>query len=460
MGSFDNGFIRPSPDGGLEQQIKNALYENLVASEDINAGDLVGRVVTGAELAYTNGALPDAYVLSIVWLDSSRFAIMYQATSSSVGVKVGKINSDNSITFGSAYTESGYVYGNMCLLDTDKLIFAYAISGAGTARLRVATISDTSISAPNLNNFMANSGACVIRVVALTPALIVVGCVLDGASDYLYAVAGTISGDTITFGSNYTVIAQAYNTGGNQYLNQWDLCKIDSTRFAMGIYGTSGYAEIIAGSVSGTVITLGSKVSTSSASTSVAVVLENENTLLLIWKCYTYSSEYPLRLARFSISGTALTSVGNIFTLYLSSDGESADISQSLDSNFYFKKSATPNTYYLLVMQKAAFASANAINIVFSATIDNEKAFINSVIGMYQSGYSGTMYCVMDTFENRAAVGVSMMTSGSYRAVYASATSGQICKSSKPSGGYKFGTSGIAVGGAKAGENITCRMWG
>lgn len=77
----------------------------------------------------------------------------------------------------------------------------------------------------------------------------------DGATNTVYAVIGTISGGTITFGTPVSVGADS--TYANSAKAAWNAA---GTTLVVAFRGATAYANIIAGTVSGTVITFGTAV--------------------------------------------------------------------------------------------------------------------------------------------------------------------------------------------------------
>ena len=100
-----------------------------------------------------------------------------------------------------------------------------------------------------------------ISVSALDSTHFVVGYQDYGNSSYGTAIIGTISGSTISYGSEYV-----FNSATTYDIS---ISALDSTHFVVGYYdgGNSGYGTAIIGTVSGSTISYGSEYVFNSAST-------------------------------------------------------------------------------------------------------------------------------------------------------------------------------------------------
>ena len=143
--------------------------------------------------------------------------------------------------------------------DSNKVVIAYRISGQGTAI--VATVSGTSISYGTEVAFESN-GSQQISATFDSDSNKVVIAYRDGLTDYGEAVVGTVSGTSISFGT--IVVFNAATTA--QLSTTFDS---DSNKVVISYedMGNSNYGTAIVGTVSGTSISFGSEAVFESAET-------------------------------------------------------------------------------------------------------------------------------------------------------------------------------------------------
>ena len=145
-------------------------------------------------------------------------------------------------------------------LDSTHVVVAYADSSSN-GKVVIGTISDKQITWGTAVTFNAAS-TNYISVVALTSTSFVVVYRDEGNSNYGTAIAGTVSGTTITLGSETTFWT-------TDYASYTDVCRLDDTHFFVGFQGNDGanlYPRSVVGSVSGTTITFGTVVTVNTGS--------------------------------------------------------------------------------------------------------------------------------------------------------------------------------------------------
>ncbi len=226
-----------------------------------SANPSVGSVVT---FNSTNSSPSAAYDAS-----SGKVVIAYSQYDSGSGYDgkaiVGTVNpSNNSITFGSAVTfNSGQSsYQSVTYVGSGKVVVAYTDSNQFTGRAKVGTVSGTSISFGSAGTF--NNRTTDLKSVSNGNGKVVVVYTdaQSGAGDKGTAVVGTVSGTSISFGSEVI-----FNTG----LTYRFACAYDSTNDKVVVFyqdqsnSSSGRAKV--GTISGTSISFGSETIFSSTNT-------------------------------------------------------------------------------------------------------------------------------------------------------------------------------------------------
>ncbi len=184
---------------------------------------------------------------------NNKIVIVYKDyTNSSYGTAIVGTVSGSSICFGSPVVFSGTNAVSLpsCVFDpsSNKVVIAYGQGSTGVAN--VGTVSGTSISFGSAVTFEASDTAEFTSLAYDANAQKVV-IAYRGVSNYGYSLVGTVSGTSISFGTKVTffsayaeALAITYDANAQKVVIAW--------------YGTSGYGTAIVGTVSGTNISFGS----------------------------------------------------------------------------------------------------------------------------------------------------------------------------------------------------------
>ncbi len=221
----------------------------------------IGAISYSSEYVFNSAT---TYYLSVSALDSTHFVVVYQDYSnSSYGTAIIGTISGSTISYGSEYVfNSATTYEiSVSALDSTHFVVGYqddGNSGYGTAI--IGTISGSTISYGSEYVFNQASTS-YISVSALDSTHFVVGYRDDGNSSYGTAIIGTISGSTISYGSEYV-----FNSATTSYIS---VSALDSTHFVVGYrdYGGDKYGHCKIGTISGSTISYGSEYVFNSAST-------------------------------------------------------------------------------------------------------------------------------------------------------------------------------------------------
>jgi len=226
-------------------------------------GTVSGSTISyGNEYTYNSAATSE---ISVVVLDSTHFVVGYQDSGGDTygHAKIGTV-SGSTITYGDEYTfnSAATIYIAAATLDSSHFVVSYRDDGGddyGCAR--VGTVSGTSISYGSEATF--NSAITIsTTVTALDSTHFVVGYRDYGGDNYAHAKVGTVSGSAIAYGGEYT-FNPAVNTGGISVV------ALDTTHFVVSYrdYGGDTYGHAKLGTVSGSTITYGSESTFNSADT-------------------------------------------------------------------------------------------------------------------------------------------------------------------------------------------------
>lgn len=202
-------------------------------------------------------------IAGVAKLNTDKFVIASACGDNIEGsYRVGTRQSDNTITWGtvqtneSAMTEASL---NLCPLGTDKFLSIWQEYSTAYIHFQVNTVSGTTITfgtavqETNQGYMSLNYGSLAQLT---TDKAVTCHRNLDGGSFYSYAQVVTVSGTTPTYGALYQYPANAsVNT-------QQDICCPSTSNFVICFRdgGDSNHGKLIAGTVSGTTITLGTEV--------------------------------------------------------------------------------------------------------------------------------------------------------------------------------------------------------
>jgi len=215
--------------------------------------DIDGNNLSSSEFVFNTAGL---VYISIAMIDSTHFVIAYcDYGNNNYGTAIIGTVSGSSISFGSEYVfnAAGTYYPFAATIDSTHFVIAYADDGNnnnGTAI--IGTISGTSISFGS--KYVFNAGHTNYISAAMIDSTHFVVAYMDvGNSSYGTAIIGTVSGTSISFGSEYV-----FNAADNYYIS---VATLDSTHFVVAWQdaGNSNYGTAIIGTVSGSSISFGSE---------------------------------------------------------------------------------------------------------------------------------------------------------------------------------------------------------
>jgi hypothetical protein len=223
-------------------------------------GTISGSTISyGSEYVFNQAST--SYI-SVSALDSTHFVVGYcDGGNSDYGTAIIGTISGSTISYSSEYVfnQASTSYISVSALDSTHFVVGYCDSGnKGTAI--IGTISGSTISYGS--EYVFNSATIAyISVSALDSTHFVVGYCDGGNSDYGTAIIGTISGSTISYSSEYV-----FNSAITDYIS---VSALDSTHFVVGYrdYNNSRYGTAIIGTISGSTISYGSEYVFNSAAT-------------------------------------------------------------------------------------------------------------------------------------------------------------------------------------------------
>ena len=287
-------------------------------------GTVSGNTISfGSEVVF-NSTGNTQYISAIYDSTNQKVVIVYQDIGDSYYGKaiVGTV-SGTSISFGSEVTfnsaNTGYIAATF--VGSGKVVVVYQDSSNG--KVKVGTVSGTSISFGSEVTFNSGSVPGTSTIYDSTNNKVVIAYRDGGNSSYGTAIVGTVSGTSISFGSEVV-----FNTANTVY----NSCTYDSTNSKVVVVytdgGNSNYLTSRVGTVSGTSISFGSAVVFNSAGTNYfsATFDSNSGKVVIGWN-NNGNSDHGTAIVG-TVSGTSI-SFGSALVF---NSGASSYVSSTYDS--------------------------------------------------------------------------------------------------------------------------------
>jgi len=239
---------------------------------------------------------------------NNKVVIAYQDNgNSNYGTAIVGTVSGTSISFGTPVLfESATIYHTSATFDSNsnKVVIAYRDAGNsnyGTAI--IGTVSGTSISFGSAVVFETANANYESVVFDSNSNKIVIAYRDEGNSSFGTAIVGTVSGTSISFGS-----AVVFNSGTTSPISATFDSNSNKVVIAYPDSGNSGYGTAIVGTVSGTSISVGSEVVYESANTNgnVSAVFDSSNNKVVIAYPDNGNSSYGTAIVG-TVSGTSIS---------------------------------------------------------------------------------------------------------------------------------------------------------
>jgi hypothetical protein len=309
------------------------FYQDKVSSPSNYGRSVVGTVSGssisfGSEVTFSSGSVN--YIEAVHYANTGKIVVVYQdnANSNYGTAKVGTV-SGTSISFGSASVyNSGSQSIQAVTVDTtnDKVVIGYRDNGnGGYGTGVVGTVSGTSISFGSETLITSSNSA----------GKSVGGCVFDSSSGkvvmayqdltspgyYSYAVVATVSGTSISFGTPVVISSTNASPKGALFHSP-------TNQVIIGYVTSGNNSKFRVGSVSGTSISFGAESSASSwVSGKKAMCLDADNNVIASFR--DASSGWYGKFAVGTVSGTTMT--WTTPALFSSSIMQSSQISSAYD---------------------------------------------------------------------------------------------------------------------------------
>lgn len=235
------------------QQTEEVNADDVINFLNVNGARAEGDITFGGEYVFNSGI---TYFNSSTTLDPNHFIVAYMDHSNSDfgTVIIGTING-NQVTYGPEFVFSSAAANEISIASLDETHFILAYRdhnnyNYGTAV--IGTVAGNNISFSS-NFVFSTSGTWNCSAVSLSATLFVISYRVDAwPAGYSAAIAGSISGNSITFGDE-----QAFNFSTTAYSS---IIKMDESKFIIAYLDYESYVgTAISGLVSGNSISFGSK---------------------------------------------------------------------------------------------------------------------------------------------------------------------------------------------------------
>ena len=398
--SADSSYVSATFDSN-----SNKVVISYQDSGNSNYGTAVVGTVSGTSITFGTPVVfesANAYDQSITFdSNANKVVICYvDAGNSSRGTAIVGTVSGTSISFGTASTfNTGVTTQTTATFDSNanKIVVAYRDNGNssyGTAA--VGTVSGTSISFGSETVFQSATTTELSATFDTNSNKVVITYKNGGNSNYGTAIVGTVSGTSISFGT-----AVAFESATTTYTSATFDSSSNKIVIAYRDGGNSGNGTAIVGTVSGTSISFGSAVVFQSSDTEyISATFDSSNNKVSI--SYKDNGNTKGKAIVGTVSGTSI-SFGTAVEYESSSSPQW--ISSAFDSNagsvaIAYKDTGNSNYGTAVVLQTVTKNVADFIGIADAAISDTASGNITIKGGIAANGLSsltpGSTYYVQD----------------------------------------------------------------
>ena len=237
---------------------------------------------------------------------NGKVVIAYANNSSSVGQAIVGTVSGTSISFGTEVTfqSSGVAQLTSSVYDVTDGVIVISYTYGGSGYSIVGTVSGTSISFGTRVLFSSNVGRDVAAIFVGSSKVVVTYC-QNSSPYYAYAIVGTVSGTSISFGTAVLL----YNSQTDELAITYDSA---NSKVVVALTGPANYyGRAFVGTVSGTSISFGSVQVFNSASTdTISIAYSNAAGKVLF--CFNSGSASKAELG--IVSGSSMTFSSSFIT--------------------------------------------------------------------------------------------------------------------------------------------------
>jgi hypothetical protein len=361
----------------------------------------------GSTVTFENASTD--YISATFDSNSNKVVVSYQDTAnSSYGTSVVGTVSGNSISFGTPVVFASYTISRTSSTfdsTANKVVIAFKYDLLSYGRALVGTVSGTSISFGSIAaNFAFNMSQTPSVTFDSTNGKVVVAYSDAGNSDYGTAKVGTVSGTSISFGG-----ATVFNAGATYLLSATYDTNAQKVVIAYNDGDNNGYGTAVVGTVSGTSISFGSETVFYSSGSINAVSATYDSTNSKVFIAFARIPSYYGTAVVGTVSGTSISfGTPTVFE----SKASYWSIGTTFDSNSnkvviaYTEVTTTPPPTYALPCtvsgtsisfgSKSAFSNPSTFSDISPVFDSNSNKVVISYVGPNSNGVS-------NVFQNEAS---------------------------------------------------------
>ena len=296
------------PTGGGQNSVDFVATGTLASGQAValktdGTVEAITGVAEGAGTPSVFEAASSTYISSTFDSVNNKVVIVYSATSATGYAVVGTV-SGTSISFGTPVvfaSGSPGIYWQNVVFDSNAQKVAIAYYGNGPGYAIVGTVSGTSISFGSPAQFNNQYVSYISLAFDSTNNKVIIAYRDQNNSDYGTAIVATVSGTSISFGTK-----TIFNSAGTP----WISAVYDSTNNKIVIgyqdYGNSSSSTAIVGTVSGTSISFGTAVSIQSDASYITTIFDSTNNKIVISYRNNANSNYGTSAVG-TVSGTSIS---------------------------------------------------------------------------------------------------------------------------------------------------------
>jgi hypothetical protein len=297
------------PTGGGQNSVDFVATGTLASGQAValkadGTVEAITGVAEGAGTPSVFEAASSTYISSTFDSVNNKVVIVYSATSAAGYAVVGTV-SGTSISFGTPVvfaSGSPGIYWQNVVFDSNAQKVAIAYYGNGPGYAIVGTVSGTSISFGSPAQFNNQYVSYISLAFDSTNNKVIIAYRDQNNSDYGTAIVATVSGTSISFGTK-----AIFNSAGTP----WISAVYDSTNNKIVIAyqdydGISDYGTAIVGTVSGTSISFGTAATYESDASYISAIFDSTNNKIVISYRAAASSNYG-KSAVGTVSGTSIS---------------------------------------------------------------------------------------------------------------------------------------------------------
>ncbi len=395
-------YVPPSTNASSFIGITNAAISSGATGEVAVKGGLsTGGNVLPYSLSFGSSAVFESttagYTATAYDSNNNKIVVGYSDSQGYGAVSIGTV-SGSAISYATPvrYTAQGGTSYNTVVYDptNQKVVAIYADSNnSNHGYAVVGTVSGTTTSWGSPVVFTANNSRYYSAAFDSNAGKIVIAY-QNQANTYGQAIVGTVSGTSISFGTAVT-----FEAASARYVNIGFDSNVNKVVIAYRDDGNSGYGTSIVGTVSGTSISFGSAVIFESAESSDYNVVFDSNANKVVIAYSDVGNAYKGTAIVGTVSGTSISfGSASIFN--------SGTISTGISASFDSAQNKVIVGYLISSDGEAVVGTVSGTSISFDTPVEFSDGTLTYVSSVYDANSSATVFNYMDSTGSNDGTGI------------------------------------------------------